>query len=263
MTWNQLMLWAGSKNFSVLVNDETLKLPRKLYRTVGVDLGMRRGTYFEEPVMVGLRESVRPGDCVIDAGCSYGILTCLMAKMVGPRGQVHAFEANPEVLAWAKQITSENLPGRNVHFVHACLSDRGGADAQFFVVPGKSSVASTRNSDIVVFHPESQATAVPMLALDEYCRSRKIVPSCIKLDVEGSECLVIQGAMEILRKYHPRLIVETHGLEIKGIGGSVAELCEMVDRFGYRIFDLTESKQVTSPGYANEYSERIGYFLAT
>ena len=262
MIGNRLRMWMGGKTFRVRVNDEILRLPRQLYGEIGVDMGMRRGTYFEVPAMEGLRRVLRPGDCVVDAGCSFGILTCLMARMVGAGGSVHCFEANEEVLGWAREIVKENVPGGGVRFVHACLSDRTGGEADFYVVPGKWSVASTRNTDIVQFHPESERRRVPMLTLDDYCEGAGIAPRCIKLDVEGSECLVLEGARKTLERHHPALVVETHGLEIEGIGGSVGELCAALEGMGYELTDLVSLQRVTGEEYSRENGSRIWYFLA-
>ncbi|MBS1828482.1 MAG: FkbM family methyltransferase [Acidobacteria bacterium] len=260
---NQLLLWAGSEHFTVRVNDELLRLPRRLYRQIGVDLGMRRGIYFEVPVMAGLRRILRPGDCVFDAGCSYGIITCLISRMVQPGGAVHAFEANPDVLTWTRHIVSHNLPSQSVHFVSSCLADHSEGATDFYAVPDKSSVASTRNKDILHFHPDSQRVSVPLLSLDDYCARSGAIPRCIKLDVEGSEYLVLKGARRLLETHRPALLIETHGLEIDGIGGSVAELCRLLRDARYHLQYPISGQQVTDEDYVRKHASQIGYLLAT
>ncbi|MBL8176718.1 MAG: FkbM family methyltransferase [Bryobacterales bacterium] len=262
MILRRLLHWAGAASFRVRVNDEMLYLPRQLYGEVGVDLQLRTGTYFEVPVMEALRRVLSPGDCVFDAGCSYGILTCLMARLVGREGNVHAFEANPAVLRWAEWIVKKNVAEGGVRIVHACLAETSGGVAEFYAVPGKSSVASTRNTDIRQFHPDSEALPVPMLSLDDYCEREGIVPRCIKLDVEGSEFLVLKGATRLLHRHRPALLVETHGLEVDGIGGSVAELCAMLASIGYVLKEPISGRPVGVEEYTRGYSARIGYFLA-
>jgi FkbM family methyltransferase len=260
---NQLLLWTGSEHFRVRVNDELLRLPRRLYRTIGVDLAMRRGTYFEVPVMAGLRRILKPGDVVFDAGCSYGIITCLISRMVQPGGSIHAFEANPEVLLWTQRIAKDNLPYDSVHFVPACLADHSNGTAEFFAVPGKSSVASTRNKDILHFHPDSRRVSAPLLSLDDYCCQTGVIPNCVKLDVEGSEYLVLNGARQLLETHRPALLIETHGLEIDGIGGSVAEVCRLLLDLRYNLLDPITGQLLTGAEYIQEYTSKIGYLLAT
>jgi FkbM family methyltransferase len=43
--------------------------------------------------------------------------------------------------------------------------------------------------------------------------SLNLAPSCIKLDVEGVEDLVVKGGLKTIRRYHPRLVIEIHRTE--------------------------------------------------
>ncbi len=73
-----------------------------------------------------LRQMVRPGDRVIDATCGRGRDTLFLAELVGPTGEVWAFDVQEEALA----ETEERLraagcsPWVNlVHAGHECLSE--------------------------------------------------------------------------------------------------------------------------------------------
>lgn len=263
MIWLRLRNLAPGNFFYVLVNDEILRLPRRLRGHIGVDHGLRRGTYFEEPAMRALRRVIHPGDCVFDIGCSFGILTCLIARIVGPHGSVHAFEANPQVLNWARRIAALNLPKAEIRFVHACIAETSGAELEFYTVPAQGSVASTRNIEILQFHPDAGCVRVPSLSIGDYCRQTGVIPHCLKIDVEGSECLALQGAYPLLEQYHPHLIIETHGLEIEGIGGNLSTLCDTLLQLRYDLWDLLSDQQITAEEYSSLYTRRIGYLLAT
>src|SRR3989344_1527561 len=41
------------------------------------------------------------------------------------------------------------------------------------------------------------------------------VPTLIKIDIEGDELKVLQGSIKILKKYHPRIILETHSKRLE------------------------------------------------
>lgn len=59
--------------------------------------------------------------------------------------------------------------------------------------------------------PQSVIT-VPVVSLDSFCRSHGITDvDLIKVDTEGAECLVIQGALEMWRTQRPDFFVELHG----------------------------------------------------
>jgi FkbM family methyltransferase len=252
----------GPRQFTALVNDQQLLLPRELRGLIGVDRAWRKGIYFERPAMLGLQSVLKPGDVVFDVGCSYGLITCLIAKTVGGAGSIHSFEANPGVLEWARRVAALNCPEGQVQFVHACAGESSAGNATFFTIPGSDSVASTRNPDIRQFHSDALPEQVPLLALDDYASSMQVSPACLKIDVEGSEFLVLRGARRLLERAHPALVIETHGLEIDGIGGSVRELVDTLEGVGYTLTDLAREERTTPVDYAQRYHKDIGYLLA-
>lgn len=258
-----VLRYVGPRQFCALVNDQQLLLPRELRGLIGVDRRRRSGIYFEKPVMLGLQSVLRRNAIVFDVGCSYGLIASLISKSIGPAGAIHAFEANAEVLDWARRVTGLNCPEGQVSFMHACAGESSNGHATFYSIPGSKSVASTRNADILHFHQAAMQQQVPLIALDDYVHGLPAPPSCIKLDVEGSECMVIRGARRLIEDSHPALIIETHGLEIDGIGGNLRELMDMLEGFGYQLTDLVTEKSITPSGYAKQYANQIGYLLAT
>ncbi len=51
--------------------------------------------------------------------------------------------------------------------------------------------------------------------INEYARKTKKIPTLIKIDVEGDELKVLNGAKKVLKKHNPRLILETHSKELE------------------------------------------------
>jgi len=257
-----VLRYLGPRQFTALVNDKSLRLPRELRGLIGVDRRRRSGVYFEKPVMTGLQAVLRPDSVVFDVGCSYGLIASLISKTAGPRVMIHAFEANAEVIEWARRVTALNCPAGQVQFVHACAGESSNGHATFYTVPGSKSVASTRNADIRHFHQTAVVEQVPLMSLDDYARNLAAPPSCIKIDVEGSEYMVLRGARGLIEDSHPALIIETHGLEIDGIGGSVRELANTLSDCGYHLTDLITEQRISPSAYAERYTTEIGYLLA-
>ena len=55
---------------------------------------------------------------------------------------------------------------------------------------------------------------IDLISLDDYVRETKIIPSMVKVDVEGAENLVILGAKNLIKNYRPNFIVECENIKI-------------------------------------------------
>ncbi|MEM2369243.1 MAG: FkbM family methyltransferase [Candidatus Pacearchaeota archaeon] len=76
-------------------------------------------------------------------------------------------------------------------------------------------------------------------SIDNYVRKFKIAPTLIKIDVEGDEVNVLNGAKFTLKKFKPKIIVETHSDELK------ARCLNILNKLGYRVVNkVYMTKQV-------------------
>ena len=79
---------------------------------------------------------------------------------------------------------------------------------------------------------------VPLVRLDDTL-DPDLRPVLVKIDVEGAEQQVIEGALDTLRRCRPTLIFE-HGLGSANVFGTEPDdiFGMLADEAGYRIFDL-------------------------
>lgn len=129
---------------------------------------------------------LRPGDRYIDAGANIGQLALAAAKRVGPKGEVIAVEAHPEIYRYLEGNVGLNQD-TNLTTLHQAL----GAG------PGEVALTSRRSDDQNYITNEG-SVRVPMCALDELVAARPT--RLLKLDVEGYELPVLQGALRTLRQ---------------------------------------------------------------
>jgi FkbM family methyltransferase len=195
-------------------------------------------------------------------GASFGVMTALMGKLVGDTGRVISFEPNPRAIELSRLLFRTNAIEGIVHLNAMLVGDRSSPGTEFFVVPGYESVSSTRNTEITKFHPNAERREIPMVALDDY-DFRGAAPAVLKVDVEGSEYLLLEGARRVITSGQPDLVMETHALEIDGIGGNLSAVCQQLERFGYALFDLQASRLISAADYAETYARKIGYLLAS
>ena len=68
-----------------------------------------KGVLFEEVVKLAYQDILLPGDNVIDIGANVGFHLFPMARAVGRKGRVHAFEPLPHLLKILKKLTRRQL----------------------------------------------------------------------------------------------------------------------------------------------------------
>lgn len=159
-------------------------------------------------------EHIRPGDLVIDAGAFIGDHTRAYLDRVGPTGQVFAFEINPE----AVECLRHNCPEAAI--VNVGLSDR---DSFIEYAPSLNAGAG----HVLEKHGETR-----LIPLDKFQ-----FPKCdfIKLDIEGCEIEALNGASDLLRRFHPKMWIEVNESALARRGHTPEHLIELVKSFGYSV----------------------------
>jgi FkbM family methyltransferase len=174
------------------------------------------------------RRVVQPGATVLDVGANLGAYTVLLAQWVGASGRVHAFEPAPAARAGLmRHLILNGIRDRVV--VHAeALSDRQGS-ARFRAV-------GMQGDNRLLGADATDGIAVTTTSIDEFCTDNGMVPSFIKLDVEGAELLALRGARSTIASAGDALglFVEMHPQLWPAFGYSRADLESELERQGLR-----------------------------
>lgn len=148
------------------------------------------------------RRLVRAHDTVLDIGANMGLTTAILASLVGPRGYVHAFEPNPRLADCVAALVAHNGL-ENVRLHRIGLGDR--EEILPLVVPRDNSGAASlvRGSA-----GEAETLRVPVRRLGDVVRAESIDRvDFIKVDVEGFEPQVLEGARDVIARHRPRAVV--------------------------------------------------------
>jgi FkbM family methyltransferase len=142
-----------------------------------------------------LAAMVHPGDLVLDIGANLGYLTCYLAHLAGPAGEVRAIEPNAFMTALLDRNVSHNQRGTVV--IDRLALGEGDGTAQLWL----SGTNLQRHSIHAANVPNPVGTeTVPQLTADSYWRShlgqRQV--GLLKLDVEGAERLVLASGPQLL-----------------------------------------------------------------
>lgn len=169
---------------------------------------------------------VEPGDTVCDVGANRGLFTYWLLK----RGaRVLAFEPNPRLVRILKLRFSGQIGSGALTLFETALSADAGAAVLH--IPRDLSPLATLDGDLAqqVDGPTDNVS-VPIARLDA-CVATPV--SFIKLDVEGHEVKVLEGARGIIAASRPTFLIEA---EERHRPGAVAAVRQVLEPFGYRGF---------------------------
>ena len=175
-----------------------------------------------------LRAHIRPGDVVVDCGANKGSYVWTLSRAVGRHGKVIAFEPQRKLAGYLRQMVS-SCAMTNVHVEEKGISDHSGR-MQLLVPGGDTSPSASLEQSLM--QRESCATyPVEVVTLDEYFAKREHKINAIKIDVEGHEFSVLQGARKILEQDAPLLVFECEQRHLSGT--SVGEILAWLRAIGY------------------------------
>jgi len=159
-----------------------------------------------------VKQRIKPGDIVFDIGSNIGLFTTMMSTGVGDTGKVYAFEPNPPAYKDLNRILKLNQM-YNVDTYEFAVSDANGMVSFNQINSGDVSREGSgivRDSDLVTSNPQISIITVPSISLDYIVNLKNVQPTLLKIDVEGAEWFVVEGAKETLEKYKPKIVMEFH-----------------------------------------------------
>jgi FkbM family methyltransferase len=200
---------------------------------------MWKGVY--EPLTAeAMRRLLRPGDVVLDAGANVGYLTAVAAGMVGPSGQVHAFEPEPSCFRQLERLLELN-PGRHIVLNRCAVGDKNDETTINIAAPG-SIMGSTAVPGLMPEDRRRSSIRVPMARLDSYIERHRLCRiALVKIDVEGFELRVLRGLDGYVQRaeHPPNIICEITPDAYSLQHLSMADMADCVRALGYAARRLT------------------------
>ena len=165
----------------------------------GLSLGVEMGVIIKE---------IRQGANVIDIGANVGLITLLLAKIVGPAGTVIAFEPGPVSFAILKLNILIN-GCKNIVPINKAVSSTSGMENLFICPTGESDNQVSIN-ELDWKDEIRESIPIETISLDDYFdsnRDHKI--DFIKIDIQGGEFKALKGMRNLLiRNRDIRLTIE-------------------------------------------------------
>lgn len=164
----------------------------------------------------------RVGDTVLDVGANIGCHTLCLAQAVGAQGKVYAFE--PQRIIF--QTLCANMAMNSVTHAH-CYHAAVGKTTQTLNIPPMDYGKANNYGGLGLAFDYPEGESVACLVIDEMNLS-----AChlIKIDVEGMEIEVLEGARKTIDRYKPFLYIENDRKD------KSPELLGFLMKSGYRVY---------------------------
>ncbi len=226
----------------------------RLWVNVGEPLGVVP-YFFREPCVVWLTRSlIGPGDTCVDAGANSGLYTFLLASVVGPTGQVYAFEPNPEFAALIDRSIHLNGFDGFVRVVPSALDSTSGEIKRLFLSVNTMNSGTSSLLNHGTYVSAECAVDVKTIAFDDFARQVQVERfRLVKVDVERAEEFVIAGASRTLADRRiDFLIVELHAR---------SRAQELLEQANYMAYFLDHDREKVTPAAESRRQAGLGDFL--
>ena len=185
-----------------------------------------REGWFEFVERAFLFAFLRPGNCYIDVGAHAGFHAATARNIVGKNGRVICLEPNPAMHPYLKQ----NVRGAELY--ELAISDHSGESV---FDPGALESSSFAHL-VERADPDIQTLRVKTSSLPDFLHSANITaPDFIKVDIEGAEQALINGASDFLKAYSGVLLIEFSKENLSAFGHTTQSLETSITQCGLQL----------------------------
>jgi FkbM family methyltransferase len=202
-----------------------------------------------------MRALVKPGDWIIDVGANIGFFTRAFGQWVSSGGRVIAIE--PEAANYRSLVDR--------------LDRLGLATAVDAVQAVAAETDGTLRLSVNRYHPADHRIApegieVRAITLDRLLAERGWPRvALVKVDVQGAEWRVLEGARETLRRFRPALFMELDDEALRLMNTSAGQLLDWLLGLGYRphrivsgrITDRLPREEVLAQSLSGRYADLL------
>lgn len=220
---------------------------RKVNRN-GINYELDISDYMEWLVFYGilveprntLYQLLKVNDVALDVGANIGEVSFNMAKCVGSSGVIHSFE--PEPFIFSKLLKNNSLNSFvNIFLNNLALGDK--VQELYLQAQVENNRGGTR-----IQPDKGLGKKVTVSTIDIYLEEKRLQKlDVIKIDVEGFELKVLQGAKDALKKFKPILFIEVNNNNLIDQGDSASALINYLMESGYSEIENAANKTKISP----------------
>lgn len=174
---------------------------------------------------------------VIDVGANIGFYTVMFAKNITKQRKVLSIEPTKNAIQSLRRNIELNGVIDRVEVFEGVASEREGV-TEINTIRGKEEYSTLGKMELPSTQNEKWTSeSVKSTTLNKLVEDTSLAPGFIKIDCEGAEYLVLQGAQKVLQAHRPVLFVEIHHSLLIQNSSSAKEVIDLIKAHEYDIFD--------------------------
>jgi len=207
---------------------------KKMYLDDCDSLGLNSDSPFEPFETQWVKKLISVGDRVLDIGANIGYYTLLLSELVGPEGQVYAFE--PESSNYS--LLEKNLQLNHIANVTAIQKGVSDQDTSGTLYLCDDNKGMHRAYQSVLC---GDGVNIELVRLDSFFEPSKQAFNFIKMDIEGYEYLALKGMQKLIQASPElKLLMEFSPASMVECGHDPIKCIELLEHHAFKIFALGE-----------------------
>jgi FkbM family methyltransferase len=208
--------------------------------------------YYEKPETLVWLELSKEMGTILDIGANVGYYSLLAAR--NSRAKVYSFE--PISSTFEKLERNKRLNKfANINPFRYVVSDKLGMVKIYLGDQLNRGMSSMIKGELL----SDEFEEVEAIVLDEFCQRHSIDKvDLVKIDVEGSEMLVLGGMNKILDVSRPLIMIEVDKETQAKFGYSIYDIYNILGKKGYKPYRILENKEIQK---IHEPEEQMGLVL--
>lgn len=230
LTKDQIKLWLG--NSSII--DQTI-----------IETG-----YWEPETTRLVKDLVKKDDVIIDIGANIGYYSIYFSRLTGSNGKVYAFEPTKGF----NDILVRNLKENAITNVTPFLQGFSDRKQTLEIKIDDSSATIHQPINEYVRYTEK----IDLTTVDSFVAENNIDKiDFIKIDIDGHEPFVLEGAISSIKRFKPIIIMEVSHLHYLKAGVTAWDFYNKLKEWGFRIYSEGDKKEIRNQ---NEFLIKCGNF---
>ncbi len=191
-----------------------------------------------------------------DIGANVGYFALVATAALNHRGRIIAFEPGKNAYARLQENLALN-PYENIQTFPVAVTDREGEA----VLHLAGDIADSSANLFQAAQAQAGQEVCRTVGLDDFLRQENLAPpDLIKLDAEGAELAVLQGAKGLLDHSPPLWLMEMEEKNLAAAGASKAAVVDFLGAYGYQAAHLRKGRWYATTDPAGVKGRNIFWF---